>query len=72
MPQLRDSLRPCWIVYLSILLNFHLLFRICLLNVGSKVGHEPISDCSGHVMKIFRPRELVIGVHQENQLFRTS
>ena len=53
------------VVYLSILRDIHLLFRICLLDLGWEVSNEPIADRCGHLVKVFSSSELVIGVWQE-------
>ena len=86
MPESPDSLRACmgvrrvsarwggWVktvVYLSILRDIRLLFRICLLDLGWEVSNEPISDGCGHLAKIVFPGELVIGVWQEVQPLRS-
>ena len=47
------------------------LFSI-LLGFDWEMGFEPIGDRCGHVVKIFRPSELVVSVRQEDQPLRTS
>lgn len=53
------------VVYLSILRDIRLLFRICLLDLGWEMGNEPISDRCGHLAKVVSSSELVIGFWQE-------